>query len=151
MTRRRVLLMRHAHSTPNAPTDFDRALSSQGKHDAGKIPSQIHSHGWEPSKILVSRSRRTMETVELLAEYKEIPTEPKEELYLATAETIYQFIESTLDDETLLLVAHNPGCEMVLFQITGIYHEMPPGSCALLSESNGRWVCERVLRPAEMK
>lgn len=151
MTRRKVLLMRHAQSIPNAPTDFERALTSQGRHDAGKIPSNIHSHGWKPSRIMASRSRRTMETVELLAEYKEIPTEPKDELYLATAETIYQFIESTLADETLLLVAHNPGCEMVLFQITGIYHEMPPGACALLSESNGSWGCERVLRPDESK
>ena len=151
MAQRRVLLMRHAQSIPNAPTDFERTLTNQGKSDAKKVPSRIRSHGWIPNRILVSSSRRTMETVELLAEYNETPTEPKEELYLAPSETVLEFMESTRSDETLLLVTHNPGCEVVLYQITGIYHEMTPGACAFLSESNGRWVCERVLRPNGVK
>jgi len=150
MVQRRVLIMRHAQTIPNAPTDFERALTNQGKHDAKKIPSRIRSHGWIPNRIVVSSSRRTMETVELFAEYHGIQTEPKEELYLASTGTIHEFIESTHSDETLLVVTHNPGCEMALYQITGIYHAMPPGACAFLSESNGRWACERVLRPDEV-
>lgn len=150
MAHRRVLLMRHAQTIPDASTDFERSLTNQGKHDARNIPSSIRSHGWTPSRIILSSSRRTMETVELLAEYSEIPTEPKDELYLAPSETILEFMESTRRDETLLLVTHNPGCEVVLYQITGAYHEMTPGACAFLSESNGRWACERILRPDEV-
>jgi hypothetical protein len=49
MAQRRVLIMRHAQTIPNAPTDFERALTNQGKHDAKKNPKS-HTLTWVDTK-----------------------------------------------------------------------------------------------------
>ena len=148
---RRVLLMRHAKSNHDAPSDFERPLSLQGRHDAQRIFSQMYSHGWVPDRIVVSNSKRTLETVEMLSKYQEVSPDLRDDLYLASAETISDYIESTQSSETLLIVTHNPGCELALYQLTGRFQEMSPGSCAFLSKSNGKWNCERLLSPDEGK
>lgn len=144
---RRVLLMRHAMSSHDAPSDSERPLTPQGRYDAQRISSEIHSHGWIPDRIVVSNSKRTLQTVEMLSECKGVSKDSREDLYLASTETISEYIESTQPTETLLIVTHNPGCELVLYQLTGVYHEMSPGSCAMLSDSKGKWICQQVLNP----
>lgn len=149
MVFRRVLLMRHAKSNHDATSDSERPLTPQGRHDAQRISSEIHSLGWTPDRIVVSNSKRTLETVEMLSECQGVSKDSRADLYLASSETISEYIESTQALETLLIVTHNPGCERVLYQLTEVYHEMSPGSCALLSDSKGKWICERILNPGE--
>ena len=62
----RLIVMRHAESSLeySGVADHDRPLNARGQHDAPCIAQALSNRGWLPQLILVSSSRRTMETLE---------------------------------------------------------------------------------------
>ena len=58
--------MRHAKSSLDYPdlTDHDRPLSEIGQYDAPRMGQILANRGWLPQLVLVSSSRRTIETLE---------------------------------------------------------------------------------------
>ena len=75
---RRLIVMRHAKSSwkDTHLEDHDRPLNKRGLRDAPRISEELYSRGWIPDLILVSSSRRTMQTLEMMKNrFGDLPSE----------------------------------------------------------------------------
>ena len=66
---RTLMLLRHAKAVPadGKIRDHDRPLASRGQKDAPKIGAYMARHQLQPDRAIVSPSKRTRETWELMA------------------------------------------------------------------------------------
>jgi phosphohistidine phosphatase len=119
-----ILLIRHAksdwsHSLP----DFDRALSSRGRHDAERMGKVIRPLIKTPCLFLASSSQRTRETVQRLVDSLDdsiVKTRFTDQLYLANSSTIKHLIKKHLGAvNSLIVIAHNPGMDDVVENLAG--------------------------------
>ena len=145
--------MRHAKSgwDDASLSDHQRPLNPRGVKDAPRIAQMLQHLEWTPKSVFISDSKRTLSTLEGMKEvFGEMTTHIMESLYHAPATTIIECIEKASRDEITLILSHNPGTEMALYELTGEFHEMPTAACALLVEQDGKWHCQRILRPKEL-
>eukprot|EP00878_Enallax_costatus_P003990 GHUV01004213.1.p1 GENE.GHUV01004213.1~~GHUV01004213.1.p1 ORF type:complete len:230 (+),score=55.38 GHUV01004213.1:387-1076(+) len=67
--KRRIILLRHADSeTSSTLRDYDRPISIQGKREATSIAKRLLELGWIPDLIIASNSKRTKQTLDIMAE-----------------------------------------------------------------------------------
>lgn len=109
-----LALLRHAKSAyPAGVADHDRPLNARGRRDApvaGRLLAQLLP---TVEQALISTATRAQQTWDLagpgvdVAQAKDVP-----ELYLASADAMLRRIRA-VDADTLLLVAHNPGIEIL--------------------------------------
>lgn len=108
-----LLLLRHAKSSWDDPKlpDRDRPLNKRGRRAAASMREHLHELGLAPDVILVSPSRRTMETLAALEPWDETPVvEQIERLYLATSTQLLEILRSASETvRSLMLIGHNPG------------------------------------------
>ena len=108
-----LLFLRHAKSSWDDPklADRDRPLSKRGRRAAAAMRKAMLDLGLTPDVVLVSPSRRTLETLAALEPWDDTPlVEQVEALYLATAPqllTILHGVNETV--RSLMLIGHNPG------------------------------------------
>jgi phosphohistidine phosphatase len=118
-----LLLLRHAKSSRDNPrlADRDRPLSPRGHRDAAAMREAMRELGLAPDLVLVSPSRRTMETLEGLEPWDDAPLiEPVEALYLAGPEQLLAVLhEVTETVRSVLLIAHNPGMHELALALVG--------------------------------
>jgi phosphohistidine phosphatase len=128
-----LLLMRHAKSSwdDDELTDHDRPLNARGRDAAPRMAKVLVENNIVPKLILVSSSKRTMETVErMMPQLEAVPVKVIPELYHASPMTILEIIEDHGDDaDPLLVVGHNPGMETTVSNIAG--HIVPFPTAAL--------------------
>ncbi len=149
---RRLMLMRHAKAVPpEGMADEARPLSARGRKAAAAIGAFMAENGLTPDLALVSPSRRTLETWELLSPAHGKPphcrTEPR--LYAAPAETLLQVVRATpAAVGALLLIGHNPGLEQFAHALTGsgaaeamarFGSKMPTASLAVIDLALDDW------------
>jgi phosphohistidine phosphatase len=110
----RLLLLRHAKSDwgDKSLDDHDRPLSRRGIEAAPRMAAYMRTRNYTPDLVKCSTSRRTRETLELIA--PAFASSPKIEfsrrLYLAERRTLLEEIRSTpAQSRTLMLIGHNPG------------------------------------------
>jgi len=110
---RQLLILRHAKSSwddPNQP-DHSRPLNERGRQAAELVKTTMRNFGLIPELVLVSSSRRTLQTLQALQPFVPAPKiEPLDALYLATSEdmlTVLQQIPEAV--RSVLLIGHNPG------------------------------------------
>ena len=122
---RQLLLLRHAKSSWDDPTqpDHARPLNPSGRHAAAAMRTAIRELGLTPDVVLVSSARRTLQTLEALAPWDETPIiEPMNGLYLATAPQILTLIRGMADTvRSLMVVAHNPGLHDLALTLAGAH------------------------------
>ena len=150
---RRLIVMRHAKSSwkETGIDDHDRPLNTRGFRDAPRIADAIHDRGWSPDMILVSSSKRTLQTLSGMSHrFDRIPSQIRSGIYHATVHDLLLEIEGMIEDSTTMILGHNPGSEMLINNLTGDFIRMPTASAALLIESNGSWEVEGVIRPKEI-
>jgi len=150
---RRLIIMRHAKSSwdDSSLADHDRPLNPRGLRDAPKIAEAIDRFGWVPQLILVSSSMRTRQTLDGMAQVlSDIETEIRGGIYHAGLNELLHELQDILDEGTTMIIGHNPGSELLINHLSGEWHSMPTAAAALLSESNGVWKVEKVLRPKEI-
>ena len=77
--------------------------------------------GLVPDVVLVSSSRRTLQTMQELEPWPETPlVEQLDTLYLADAEGILNILRTTAETvRSLLLIGHNPGLHEVATMLAG--------------------------------
>lgn len=114
-----LALLRHAKSAyPPGVSDHDRPLSPRGVRDAPIAGRELAAVLPHVELALVSTAERARETWDLarphldVAEVREVP-----ELYLASPDTMLRRIRD-VDAESLLVVSHNPGTELLAEQLT---------------------------------
>lgn len=103
--------MRHAKSDWPANTgDLERPLTSRGRKDAVVAGSWLGNRSFKINQALVSPSRRTRQTWELVAANLgyEVKAEIEESIYEAHPGALLAVVQG-LQVETAILVGHGPG------------------------------------------
>jgi len=112
---RRLILLRHAKSAWNEPAldDFDRPLASRGRKVAPLVGGYIEREKLRPDYALISPSRRTCETWQLLGPLSEAVRHGFDKrIYEASLHDLLAVTRDTPDRiETLMIVGHNPGLQ----------------------------------------
>lgn len=144
----RLLLMRHAKSSwaESGVADHDRPLNARGIAAAAAMGRHLAALEIVPDRLLVSTARRTRATIAgVLAEVSGWPQPAFDErLYAASSAQLFGIVRQTpADVGTLMLVAHNPGMQMLATEIGGAeawsrVGKYPTGSLAVL-ELDGDW------------
>lgn len=110
---RQLILLRHAKSSwdDTSVSDRDRPLNTRGRRSVARMRLAMHEHGLAPDLVLVSTAKRTMQTLEALEPWDDVPLiEPMDTLYLASATQILETLRSVADTvRSVLLIGHNPG------------------------------------------
>ena len=146
--------MRHAKSSwkETGLGDHDRPLNKRGFRDAPRIADAIHDRGWSPDLILVSSSKRTLQTLsEMSHRFGESRSETRSEIYHATVNDLMLVLEDMDKEGTTMVLGHNPGSEILVNRLSGEWHAMPTATAVLLVESGVKWKVQEVIRPKEIQ
>ena len=150
---RRLIVMRHAKSSWKDPNldDHERPLNKRGRGDAPMVADAIFERGWIPDLILVSSSKRTLQTLEGMSQRMgKTPFEVRSGIYHATVIDLMEELEDMLDNGTTMIIGHNPGSEILVNHLSGEWHTMPTATAVLLLHSGSSWSVEAVIRPKEI-
>ncbi len=81
----------------------------------------MHDLGLAPDVVLVSSARRTLQTLEALEPWDEMPLiEPMDALYLADVPRLLQVLRGVAPTvRSVLLIAHNPGLHELAVALVG--------------------------------
>lgn len=128
-------LLRHAKSDWDdlAKRDFDRGLNDRGRKGASLIGTHIARHGTKFDLLLASPAERVRQT--LSAALPDLEPQFDQRLYLASTDTLMEVIrEKSGHAEAVLVAAHNPGLQELLFAL------VPPTSeDALFDEASQKY------------
>jgi phosphohistidine phosphatase len=116
--------MRHAKSSWKDDTldDHARPLNKRGRRDAPAMGALLRAQGLTPDAILSSTAVRARETAEAVAEASAFEGEISQHagFYDDAPEAYFEALARLpAAVEVALLVAHNPGCEELLAELTG--------------------------------
>src|SRR5690242_14275969 len=120
---RQLLLLRHAKSSWDdaAIPDRDRPLNARGRRCAAVMRQAMRDLGLTPDVVLVSTSRRTLETLEALEPWDETPLiDPLDSLYLADPMQLLAALHSVPETvRSVMVVGHNPGLHDLALSLAG--------------------------------
>ncbi|HEV2451240.1 MAG TPA: histidine phosphatase family protein [Streptosporangiaceae bacterium] len=139
---KRLIVLRHAKAThkPGFP-DVDRPLTSRGERDADAAGQWLHARQIVPDLVLCSTSRRTRETWDRVALALAgnsggtgVDVRYDSRLYQADAgETLEIIAGDAGDEQTLLLVGHNPAAQQIVSRLTARNDlELPTSALAVI-------------------
>ncbi|MFO7584485.1 MAG: histidine phosphatase family protein [Anaerolineales bacterium] len=139
-----LLLLRHAKSSwkDTLLGDHDRPLNGRGRDEAPLVGEYLRQHGLTPAFVAVSTARRAVQTAaEALSviQYHGL-VRTSRQLYLAEEDELFNIISRTPKRyPSLMVVAHNPGLEQLLEQLTGEFLPMPTSCLAHIELAIETW------------
>lgn len=151
---RSLLLLRHAKAATDSETgtDFDRPLSKRGRRAADAIARFLQTEGLKPDLVFCSMAQRTRETLEpILDIWPELNVRYEEDLYLASIGTGFEYLKTSGDAQTTLIIAHNPMTEVMLHRLIDLHGDndmagladasmkYPTGGLSILSLDIDEW------------
>ncbi|HEY8613220.1 MAG TPA: histidine phosphatase family protein [Roseomonas sp.] len=120
---RQLLLLRHAKSAWDDPalSDHARPLNARGRRAIAAMAGAMRGLGLRPELVLVSSSRRTLQTLEGLGVLSGPPRiEPMDDLYLAPWPRLLEAVREVPEAVgSVLLIAHNPGLHDFALNLAG--------------------------------
>lgn len=139
-----VLILRHAKSSwaSDKLSDHERPLNSRGQRDAPRMGRLLRDEDLLPGLILTSSAVRARATAHLVAEASgyDGPIEQSRDFYLADAATFLHALRRLADDyHRVLVVAHNPGLEELLDELTGEDERLPTAALAVVAMPVEQW------------
>ncbi|MBI0535306.1 histidine phosphatase family protein [Roseomonas sp. KE2513] len=118
-----LLLLRHAKSAWDDPalSDHARPLNARGRRAASAMAGAMRGLSLRPELVLVSSSRRTLQTLETLGTLEGPPrVEPMDDLYLAPWTRLMEVVREAPETVgSLLVIAHNPGLHDFALALAG--------------------------------
>ncbi len=102
--------------------DFERPLAPRGRRAAPAVGRYLLEEGLVPDQVVCSPARRAAETWEHIAPELggDVPVDFERALYGASPEAILRIVQSQpVENETVLVVGHNPGLEDTALELTG--------------------------------
>ena len=111
-------LLRHAKSDWDdmAKRDFDRGLNERGRKGAALIGTHIARHGTKFDLLLASPAERVRQT--LTAAIPDMDAVFDQRLYLAHTDMLMDVLRDRAGDaDAVLVAAHNPGLQELLFAL----------------------------------
>ena len=136
----RLVVMRHAMSSLDYPglVDHERPLNARGQHEAARMAQALADRGWVPQLVLVSSSRRTIETLEEMSPViNKSRIEIRSEIYHAGLSSLSNQLEDLLENGTTMILGHNPGSEALINYLTEEWEVMPT-ACLLYTSPSPR-------------
>jgi phosphohistidine phosphatase len=144
----RLTLIRHANAEWKDASipDFDRPLNKRGLNEAESLGKILLENELVPDLLLASTAKRTQQTAEIVARTLDLPprrVKAVEQLYLARADVILTFVQSTGPKVShLTVVGHNPGISELARSLSPA--DAPPvdlstGSAYTLTFSASSW------------
>jgi len=158
-----LLLMRHAKSDWNHAglSDKERPLNARGRATAPIMANWLARQNRMPALVLCSSSVRTQQTLELMMQHWttlqesnpgiELPqVHIDDSLYLASDLLILSSTKKSVAGlrsevahcvNCVMVLAHNPGLEILVSQLSNHQNEMPTGAIAVFesSDDDGEW------------
>lgn len=150
-----LLLMRHAKSSwaDESLSDHDRPLNQRGKSDAPRMGRLLAEEELIPDRILSSTAMRAAATAEIAAQAAGYngDIEYLGELYHADPDTIVDILKD-LDEtySTVMLVAHNPGLEEFVSELSDQDNRMPTGAIAFFRLEIAHWQESDLSMPSQL-
>ena len=111
-------LLRHAKSDWDdlGLRDFDRGLNNRGRKGAALMGEHIREHGVRWNQLMASPAERVRKTLEAAGFDQAINWQDK--AYLASSVTLMELLRGVEGDPaTVLLAAHNPGLQELIFDL----------------------------------
>lgn len=146
----RLILLRHARAAPaevEVGSDHARPLDERGRADAPKVAERLVKLGWSPDLVVLSDSRRTIETWSLVRDRldggDELPVCVTRALYHAGPDELADVVPLAARDRdasTVLAIGHNPGWEAAVLRLSRHPATLATGCAALLERSACAWV-----------
>lgn len=143
-----IYVLRHAKAEKQNVTDHARQLSEKGDNQALALSAWLVQSGITFEKVIASDSARTRETLDLLELASDIAV--VKQAYNADARTLTQLIRESGAQESVLVIAHNPGvsdlcaeagndfelrtCELVILDCPSELSEFSPEKCAVVGK-----------------
>jgi phosphohistidine phosphatase len=124
----RLYLFRHAEASYDAPDDFYRVLTEQGRRRTQRATQAMKQLGVAPRQVISSPRLRARQTAEIVAEGLEVPLEVREELDIGFNVHVAEALARQTFPDDVLLVGHNPSFEDVVTAITGANVRVKKGS-----------------------
>ena len=119
--------------------DHDRPLNDRGHAAAPRMGRWLLSEGLHPDQVICSTANRAATTAaHVCALFGDLTPDQHAELYLSTVDDMLGVLASATG-ERVLLVAHNPGCELFVEHLTGAYVAMPTAALAQLTFDVDDW------------
>ncbi len=139
-----VLILRHAKSSWSNPglADIDRPLNKRGKRDAPRMGALLREQDLVPDIILSSPARRARKTVQAVSDISSYPGEIEvvQDFYPGDPETFIETLASLPDQvDSVMIVAHNPGLEELLYELSGESARMPTSALAQVALPLKSW------------
>jgi phosphohistidine phosphatase len=120
---RQLLLLRHAKSSWDDPglSDHARPLNARGRRAAAAMSGAMRELGLQPDLVLVSSSRRTLQTLEALTPFDDNALiEPMDTLYLAPVSLLLEAVRKVPETvRSVLMIGHNPGLHELALALAG--------------------------------
>jgi phosphohistidine phosphatase len=150
-----LLLLRHAKSSwkDSHLDDHERPLNQRGKNDAPKIGRLLQAENLLPDLILCSSAKRCRKTAEHLIHHSGYRGETRicSDLYEADADRLMHVLGRQDDSLTrILLIAHNPGLEVLLENLTQLYTPLSTASLAHVELPLDAWSSLSTSTPAKL-
>ena len=139
-----LVLMRHAKSdwSDESLDDHDRTLNPRGRRDAPAMGNWLSGEGLVPDLVLASTAKRASETAEMLQSQWSgcVPIRYIKRLYHSTPETIMEIVTREAGEaQRVLVVAHNPGMEVLAGHFSGACGQFPTAAIMALEFSVDSW------------
>lgn len=128
-----LFIVRHGHSSFDAPMDFQRNLTEEGQVAASKaaefIQAQANKFGLKVGICVSSSAHRTQQTGDIICQKLGLSAHMTDKaLYSAVTGTWMDKIEE-VKDKVMILVGHNPTMSQVLSLFSGQQFYMSPAQC----------------------
>jgi len=144
MTTRRtrtLIVLRHAKSDwSGGEADIDRTLNARGQSQAPDAGSWLAEHHPGIDLAIVSPATRARSTWALASAELSIAPEARvdERAYAASVTDLLEIVRELPDElESVILVAHNPGLEELVYALTGESVRMSTSALAVLGVPGG--------------
>jgi phosphohistidine phosphatase len=150
-----VLLMRHAKSSwkDGSLDDHSRPLNNRGIAAAKTMGAHLKQQGLVPEYVYCSTAQRTRQTLELASKsggWSSAAVEFADELYLAHASTLLEYVKTAPGSQVSLVLGHNPGMELLVGKFySQELAKFPTGAVAVL-RCGDSIVVEEVFMPRDL-
>ena len=139
-----LYILRHAKSDwDNSDlSDFERPLNKRGYGDAPLMGEVLKKNRFQPDLILSSPAKRAAQTATLVKQSAEIGGEIKfdERIYEASPARLLEVVgEQSSENDSILLIGHNPGLEGLIKFLTGDLQPMPTAALAVIDLEIENW------------
>jgi phosphohistidine phosphatase len=145
MASRALLILRHAKSSwADAYTDdWERPLTDRGRRDAVRVGQLLRRHQLPIDLIMTSDAVRAETTARMVADAAEYTgaVVRSSSLYHATPDAIVEVVRAAPQPSAraIMIVAHNPGLEELVAQLTREHIALPTAALVHLAVEVDEW------------